>query len=121
MREIDAEASGNGESGRIWISLVQRPEHIEVYLFTLKKASEFSQVARDCRNLLADLRGHTGGIKFVPGKQGVQWRRQRERAGIGLRSNCLQPPADEPPIQNCGIFGELEGWQSRAYRFYAWE
>ncbi len=51
------------------ISLVRRPEHIEVYLFTLKKDSEFPKLARSCRDLLAGLRGHIGGIKVINRRQ----------------------------------------------------
>jgi FAD/FMN-containing dehydrogenase len=51
------------------ISLVKRPEHIEVYLFTLKMASEFSKLADACRHLLTDLRGHIGGIKLLNQRQ----------------------------------------------------
>jgi 4-cresol dehydrogenase (hydroxylating) len=51
------------------ISLIQRPEHIEVYLFTLKKASEFPKLVHSCRNLLAGLRGHIGAIKVINQKQ----------------------------------------------------
>jgi hypothetical protein len=51
------------------ISLVRRPEHIEVYLFTLKEAADFSKLTESCRNLMADLRGHVGGIKIINQKQ----------------------------------------------------
>jgi 4-cresol dehydrogenase (hydroxylating) flavoprotein subunit len=51
------------------ISLVRRPEHIEVYLFTLKEAADFSKLTESCRNLMADLRGHVGAIKIINQKQ----------------------------------------------------
>jgi 4-cresol dehydrogenase (hydroxylating) len=63
-------AQGNfGVVTSMQISLVERPEHIEVYLFTLKKASEFSKLADGCRRLLTDLRGHIGGIKLLNQRQ----------------------------------------------------
>ena len=40
-----------------------------VYLFTLKTASEFPKLARSCRNLLTNLRGHIGGIKLINQRQ----------------------------------------------------
>ena len=87
MQEIGAEACGVWKWGigpyldglfsqsnlgivtSMQISLVQRPEHIEVYLFTLKTASEFPKLARSCRNLLTNLRGHIGGIKLINQRQ----------------------------------------------------
>jgi len=51
------------------ISLVRRPEHIEVYLFTLKEAADFAKLTESCRDLMADLRGHIGAIKIANQKQ----------------------------------------------------
>jgi len=63
-------AQGNvGIVTSLQISLIRRPEHIEVYLFTLKEAADFSKLTESCRNLMADLRGHVGGIKIINQKQ----------------------------------------------------
>jgi len=63
-------AQGNvGIVTSLQLSLVRRPEHIEVYLFTLKDAADFSKLTENCRNLMADLRGHVGAIKIINQKQ----------------------------------------------------
>jgi 4-cresol dehydrogenase (hydroxylating) len=47
------------------IALRRRPEHIEVYVFTLQDDSQFSALACSCREMLCDMRGLAGGIKLM--------------------------------------------------------
>jgi len=47
------------------IALRRRPQHIEVYVFTLKDGARFAEMAASCREMLIDLHGQAGGIKFI--------------------------------------------------------
>jgi len=47
------------------IALRRRPQHIEVYVFTLRDDARFAEMAARCREMLVDLHGQAGGIKFI--------------------------------------------------------
>ena len=47
------------------IALRRRPEHIEVYVFTLKEDDRFPALVCQCRELLSGLHGIAGGIKLM--------------------------------------------------------
>ena len=47
------------------IALRRRPEHIEVYIFTLQDEARFAELACRCRDVVARLHGVAGGIKFM--------------------------------------------------------
>jgi hypothetical protein len=59
-------AQGNfGIVTALTIALRRRPEHIEVYVFTLKDGGNLPEVVGHCRELLDSLRGVAGGIKLM--------------------------------------------------------
>jgi FAD/FMN-containing dehydrogenase len=59
-------AQGNyGIVTSMTIGLRQRPEHIEVYVFSLKKDELFPDLVCACREILKGLHGIAGGIKFM--------------------------------------------------------
>jgi FAD/FMN-containing dehydrogenase len=47
------------------LALGRRPEHIEVYVFTVDAKASFPAVAARCRTAAANLGGIAGGIKFM--------------------------------------------------------
>jgi len=51
------------------IALVRRPEHTEVFLFTQQRGTTLAAMVDACREMMADLRGPLGGVKFLNRKQ----------------------------------------------------
>jgi 4-cresol dehydrogenase (hydroxylating) flavoprotein subunit len=51
------------------IALARRPEHIEVYAFTVKDEDGFFRVVEKSRDILSDLRGPMDFIKFINAAQ----------------------------------------------------
>jgi FAD/FMN-containing dehydrogenase len=79
-------AQGNfGIVTAMQFSLVRKPEHIEVFAFTLKDASEFPALVESCRELLHDLRGPIGSIKLVNQRQ-VQMSTGAQKLGAGFNA-----------------------------------
>ncbi len=59
-------AQGNfGIVTALTIALRRRPEHIEVYVFTIKEEAQLPAVVGHCREALDSLRGIAGGIKLM--------------------------------------------------------
>ncbi len=65
------------------IALARRPEHTEVYLFTLKSPSALDAVVEASRKLLSELPGVLGPLKLINDKQ-VQMTLQGEQVGMGV-------------------------------------
>ncbi len=65
------------------IALARRPEHTEIYFFTLEDASRLPALVEASRTLLAELPGVLGPLKFINDKQ-VRMTLQGERVGMGV-------------------------------------
>jgi hypothetical protein len=63
------------------IALRRRPEHIEVYVITLKDDARYAELAVACREMLVDLHGLAGGIKFI---NHHQYRLTLDTAELGM-------------------------------------
>jgi 4-cresol dehydrogenase (hydroxylating) len=63
------------------IALEQRPEEIEVYVFSLKDANRIPDLAVGCRDVLMGLRGVAGGIKLM---NQAQFRLTLDTAELGM-------------------------------------
>jgi 4-cresol dehydrogenase (hydroxylating) flavoprotein subunit len=63
------------------IALRRRPEHIEVYVFTLKEDGRFPALASGCQKMLAEMHGIAGGIKFM---NLAQYRQTLDTAELGM-------------------------------------
>ncbi len=68
------------------ISLVRRPEHIEVFAFTQKDAAQFVKLVEACRELFHDLRGPIGSVKFINQRQ-VEMTIGTRELGVGLKAD----------------------------------
>jgi FAD/FMN-containing dehydrogenase len=65
------------------LSLVRRPEHSEVYGFTQTGERNFPGLVETCREMLADLKGPVGSIKFINRRQ-VEMMMGTPKLGFGL-------------------------------------
>lgn len=63
------------------LALRRRPQHIEVYIFTLKDERQFCDLMSHCRDLLRDLHGIAGGMKFM---NQAQYRLTLDTSELGL-------------------------------------
>jgi FAD/FMN-containing dehydrogenase len=68
------------------ISLVRRPEHIEVFVFTQKDAAQFPRLVETCRELFHDLRGPIGSVKFINQRQ-VELTIGTRELGVSLKAD----------------------------------
>jgi len=68
------------------LSLVRRPEHIEVFVFTQKDAGQFQGLVETCRELFHDLRGPIGSVKFINQRQ-VEMTIGTRELGVGLKAD----------------------------------
>ena len=68
------------------ISLVRRPEHIEVFAFTMKDPAGLPNLVETCRELFHDLRGPIGSVKFINQRQ-VEMTIGTKKLGVGLKAD----------------------------------
>lgn len=68
------------------ISLVRRPEHIEVFVFTQKDAAQFPKLVDTFRELSHDLRGPIGSVKLI-NQQQVEMTIGTRELGVGINSD----------------------------------
>ncbi len=68
------------------VSLIRRPEHIEVFAFTMKDGAHFPLLVQTCRELFHDLRGPIGSVKFINQRQ-VEMTIGTRKLGVGLKAD----------------------------------
>ena len=80
-------AQGNfGIVTALQISLVRRPEHVEVFAFTQRDERKFSQLVDACREMFHDLKGPIGRVKFINQKQ-IEMTTGTRELGVGLKAD----------------------------------
>jgi FAD/FMN-containing dehydrogenase len=68
----------------IQLSLVRKPEHIEVFTFTQKDAAKLPRLVDACREMFHDLRGPIGSVKLI-NRRFVESTVGAKKLGRGIR------------------------------------